>query len=57
LGVHKVLAGVKATLAIWLPAVAVPIVGAAGTVAVVIEFDAALAPLVPSAFIAVTVNV
>jgi DNA-binding IclR family transcriptional regulator len=37
--------------------VAVPIVGAPGTVQVVIELDAELAALVPIAFVAVTVNV
>jgi hypothetical protein len=56
-GVHSALAIVKPTVALALPAVAVPIVGAAGTVAVVIALEAAEAPLVPSAFVAVTVNV
>jgi hypothetical protein len=45
------------TLACPLPAVAVPLVGALGTVAGVTEFDAADAAPVPSLFVAVTVNV
>jgi hypothetical protein len=40
-----------------LPGVAVPIVGAPGTVAGVTEFDAADAVLVPAEFVAVTVKV
>jgi hypothetical protein len=40
-----------------LPAVAVPIIGAPGTVAGVTEFDAAEAAPVPAMFVAVTVNV
>ena len=40
-----------------MPLVAVPIVGASGTVAGVTEFDEAEAVLVPTAFVAVTVNV
>ena len=39
------------------PPVAVPIVGACGTVVAVIEFDAEDVALVPAAFVAVTVNV
>ncbi len=48
---------VNATVACALPGVAVPIVGAPGTVAGVTLFDAAEAGPVPSAFVAVTVNV
>jgi hypothetical protein len=40
-----------------LPFVAVPIVGAPGTVAGVTEFEAELAKLLPSAFVAITVKV
>ena len=49
--------GVNATVACALPAVAVPIVGAPGTVAGVTLFDGAEASPVPTAFVAVTVNV
>jgi hypothetical protein len=53
-----VLAGaVKATVACALPAVAVPIVGAPGSVAGVTLFDGADAALVPRALVAATVNV
>jgi hypothetical protein len=48
---------VYATVADAAPAVAVPIVGACGTVVAVIEFDAAEAADVPELFVAVTVNV
>ena len=48
---------VKVTDACALPAVAVPIVGAPGTLAGVTLFDAADAAPVPTAFVAVTVNV
>jgi hypothetical protein len=49
---------VKATVAVVTPvAVAVPIVGAPGTLHVVILLLAELAPLVPIAFVAVTLNV
>ena len=51
---------VKVTVAWAFPAVAVPIVGAPGTVAPddgVTEFEAALAGPVPMAFVAVTVKV
>ena len=48
---------VKVTLAWALPPVAVPIVGAPGTVAGVTLFDAAEAAPVPTAFVAVTVKV
>jgi hypothetical protein len=54
--VHKVAAGVNATLAFALPATAVPIVGAAGTVAVVMTLEEADAGLVPFALASVTVN-
>jgi hypothetical protein len=40
-----------------LPAVAVPVVGASGTVVGVIELEAADAEPVPMPFVAVTVNV
>ncbi len=45
------------TVAWPLPAVAVPIVGASGTVEGVTEFVVADAVLVPAAFVAVTVKV
>jgi len=45
------------TVAVVLPAVAVTPVGAPGTAAGVTEFDAADALLVPTALVAVTVNV
>jgi len=45
------------TVAWPFPRVAVPIVGASGTVAGVTEFDALDAVLVPTLFVAVTVNV
>jgi hypothetical protein len=51
---------VKVTVALALPAVAVPMVGAPGTVAAaagVTLFDAAEAALLPLAFVALTVNV
>ena len=48
---------VNVIVACPLPAVAVPIVGASGTVAGAIELDALDGVLVPSAFVAVTVNV
>ena len=48
---------VKVTLALALPAVAVPIVGAPGTVDGVTLLDAADAAPVPSALVAVTVKV
>jgi hypothetical protein len=49
---------VNATVALLPdPAVAVPIVGAPGTLHVVIVLLAELAELVPTAFVAVTVNV
>jgi hypothetical protein len=48
---------VNATEAWVLPAVAVPIVGAPGTVAGVTEFDAAEAELVPAALVALMVKV
>jgi hypothetical protein len=47
----------KVMVACALPAVAVPIVGAPGTVAGVTELDEADAVLVPAAFVAVTVKV
>ncbi len=49
--------GVKVTDAWPLPPVAVPTVGAPGTVATVTEFDAADAGPVPTALVAVTVKV
>jgi hypothetical protein len=49
--------GVNATDACPLPPVAVPTVGAPGTVAAVTEFEAADAALVPAALDAVTVKV
>jgi hypothetical protein len=49
--------GVKLTVACALPAVALPIVGASGTVAGVTLLEAADAGPVPIAFVAVTVNV
>jgi hypothetical protein len=49
--------GVKLTVACALPAVAVPIVGAPGTVAGVTLLDAADAGPVPIALVAVTVKV
>jgi len=57
--VPPLLAGaVYVTVAVVVPvAVAVPIVGAPGTDHVVIELLAAEAALVPTAFVAVTVNV
>jgi hypothetical protein len=45
------------TLACALPAVAVPMVAAPGTVAGVTEFEAAEAAPVPVVFVAVTVKV
>jgi hypothetical protein len=53
------LGAVKAMIALALPAVAVPMVGAPGTVPVagVTLFDAAEATLVPMALVAVTVKV
>jgi hypothetical protein len=45
------------TVACALPAVAVPIVGALGTVAGITPFDAAEAGPVPTALVAVTVKV
>ena len=48
---------VNATLALALPAVATPIVGAPGTVAGVTLFDAAEAAPVPALLVAVTVKV
>ncbi|HET7549055.1 MAG TPA: hypothetical protein VFJ86_14890 [Usitatibacter sp.] len=58
IGAPPSLAGaVKVTVAWALPAVAVPIVGAPGTVAGVTLFDAADAGPVPTAFVAVTVKV
>jgi hypothetical protein len=48
---------VKVTVACPLPNVAVPIVGASGTVAGTTELETAEAVLVPTAFVAVTVNV
>jgi hypothetical protein len=48
---------VKLTVACALPRVAVPIVGAPGTLAGVAEFDAAEAAPVPTALLAVTVKV
>ena len=48
---------VKVTLTWAFPAVAVPMVGAPGTVAGVTLFDAADGALVPMAFVAVTVQV
>ena len=48
---------VKVTVACALPAVAVPIVGAVGTVAGVTLFDAADGALLPIALVAMTVNV
>jgi len=47
----------KPTLAVALPGVAVPMVGAPGTPAGVTLLDAADAALVPAALLAVTVNV
>jgi hypothetical protein len=49
--------GVKLTVACALPAVAVPMVGAPGTVAGVTLFEAADAGPVPTELVAVTVNV
>jgi hypothetical protein len=49
--------GVKATVAWLAPGVAVPIVGAPGTVAGVTELDAAEAAPVPTLLVAFTVNV
>jgi hypothetical protein len=48
---------VNVILALALPAVAVPIVGACGTVVAVMLLEAAEAADVPTAFVAVTVNV
>ena len=48
---------VKVTVACALPAVAVPMVGALGTVAGVTLFDAADGALLPIALVAMTVNV
>ena len=47
----------KLTVALALPAVALPMVGAPGTVTGVTLFDAADAELVPMPFVAVTLNV
>ena len=49
--------GVKATEAESLPAVAVPMVGAPGTVAGVAELEAAEAGPVPTPLMAITVKV
>jgi len=49
--------GVNATVACPMPAVAVPIAGAPGTVTGVTLFEGADAGPVPTAFVAVTVNV
>ena len=49
--------GANETVACALPAVAVPIVGAFGTVAGVTLFEAADAGPVPTALVAVTLNV
>jgi hypothetical protein len=49
--------GVKVTEACPLPPVAIPTVGVPGTVAAVTEFDGDEAAPVPTALIAVTVNV
>jgi hypothetical protein len=59
IAVPPLLAGaVYVTVAdVLVATVAAPIVGAPGTVQVVIEFDAELAALVPIAFVAVTVKV
>jgi hypothetical protein len=48
---------VNVTLVLALPAVAVPMVGAPGTVIAVIELDALDAAPVPTAFVALTVKV
>ena len=48
---------VKLTVACALPAVAVPMVGAVGTVAGVTLFDAADGALLPIALVAITVQV
>ena len=48
---------VHVTVALAFPVVAVPIIGAPGTVGSVTELDAAEAFPVPTAFVAVTVNV
>ena len=48
---------VKVTVACALPAVAVPMVGALGTVAGVTLFDAADGTLLPIALVAITVQV
>jgi len=48
---------VKVTVARTFPAVAVPIVGASGTVEGVTEFEATLAALLPLSFVAITVKV
>ncbi len=48
---------VNATDTCWLPGVAEPIVGAPGTVLGVTEAEADEATLVPTEFVAVTVNV
>lgn len=47
----------KLTVALKLPAVALTPVGAPGTVAGITLFEAAEAALVPTLFVAVTVNV
>ena len=58
IGLPPLLAGaVKLTVACPLPAVAVPIVGAPGTVLGVTGLDAAEAGLLPAAFVATTVKV
>ena len=48
---------VKVTEALWLPGVAVPMVGASGSVSTVTEFEAAEAVPVPLAFTSLTVKV
>jgi hypothetical protein len=48
---------VNVTVACALPAVALPMVGAPGTIAGVTLFDAAEAAPVPATFVAVTVKV
>ena len=57
MGDPPLLLAVKVTEAWALPAVAVPMVGAAGTVDGVALFDAADSALLPSAFVACTVKV
>ncbi len=48
---------VQETVAVVLPGVAVPMVGAPGTVGTVTEFDGGDEALVPTALVAVTVKV